>query len=308
VLYQYDWSQADRAMCEAALILLRKWEPLRQSDLPLLRALAGQEDPRSRLRAIGYLLALGAASEQQLGELKAALRSERINELSAAVEACRISRDEALAAVLVSAVAKIPLSTDAREGQVQLESTSLYASYALTYLPGEQAGLLRSKLLDASDVRVRWQARLGELLHGNPLPWYQAMEGGRPESEQDLWLALQPDAVMHPSLLLTYKQLAGSADPERRLLVARHLNRYRAAASERLLRETLEILLTDKQPEIVVDAWHSAAECRVPGFEQQAQRLLDDTAQLPMLRLGAAYYLLRMAEPPDAPAAQEAGR
>lgn len=300
VLYQHDWITADRETCEIAMSLLRSWEPALPGDSAMLQQLAQQENPRTSLRAIGYLIALDAASEQQRGRLKEALRSDRISVLAAAVEACRICRDESLAATLVSAAAKVPLASDARPGMSQPDSTSLYSAYALTYLPGEQAGLLRRKLLEATDVRVRWQARLGELLHGDPQPWYDALLAG-PESEADMWLTLQPESVVHPALLLSYKQFAGNADPEQRLLAARHLNRYAGYPSERLLRETLELLVADELPEVAVDAWHSAARCRAAGLENRAQQLLDDTAQPPMLRLGAAYYLLRMAEPEAAP-------
>jgi hypothetical protein len=264
----------------------------------LLQQLAQSSEPRTQLRAIGYLCALGQASPKQVALLKEALRSDRINSLSAAAEACRICRDPALAAVLVNPAALIPLGDAPLAGGAQPESTGLYASYALAYLPGDQAKLLRTKLLDAADKRIRWQGRLGELLHGDIKPWYDAVLAADP-GDPDMWLTIQPESVADPALLLTYKKTADAADPEVRLRTAQHLNRYGAAASDRLVGEILAKLIADEVPEVAAQAWHSAAVIRLPGRGNAAQLAVDDAAQPATVRLAAAFYVMRQAEPAD---------
>lgn len=300
VLAQTDLRGAGRETTEIVLLLLRKWEPLEQGDAALLQELAASAEPRVKLRAIGYLLALGAADAAQVEELKEALRSDKISVLASAVEACRISRSEELAATLVGPAAQIPL-TGTADSYDQPTSTSLYASYGLAYLPGEQAQLLRSKLLNAEDVRVRWQARLGELLHGDIEPWYDALLAGT-DSQQDMLLAIQPEGVADQALLLTYKQLSTDKTPEVRLAAAQQMNRYAAYASDPLVKEVLQTLQGEETIQIAAQAWHSAAQIGVPGMGARAQAVLDNGEAPPAVRLAAAFYLLRQAEPDAAPA------
>jgi hypothetical protein len=294
----------NKASADGIMDLLRDWEPLDGNFAELLDNMDDFPEPRTRLRAIGYLLALGKASDGQLAELKEALHSHKINELSAAAEACRISGDERLASALVNHAALTPAAADEGKGESQPGSTNKYAAYALTFLPGEQAALLRRKLLEAKDEQVQWQARLGELLHGDPKPWYDALLKTKTDNPA-LWLALQPVGVADPALLLTYQAAAASKNAETRLKAAQQLNRYGAHASDKLVRQVLIKLMADDVEQVAAEAWRSAALLRLDGFGNTAQQLLDDPKQLPSLRLGAAFYQLKLAEP--RPAQEGAG-
>jgi hypothetical protein len=295
---QLDWGS--REQTDPVLSLLRVWEPPVATDKAVLDKLLASDEPKVRLRTIGYLLAIDAADDKQLAELKEALRSDRIAVLSGAAEACRVAQRAELADALVNAAALVPLGSGSAASPSQPESTGLYAAYALTFLPGEQAQLLRSKLLDAADVRIRWQARLGELLHGDIKPWYDAVLKTDP-GDNDMWLALQPDSVADQGLLLTFKKTAAAKDPQIRLKTAQHLNRYTAWASDPVLREVFDMLIDDEVNEVAAQAWQSAGIMRMPGLGAQAQQVLDDAAQSPQERLAAAYYQLSLAEPQPAP-------
>jgi hypothetical protein len=82
-----------------------------------------------------------------------------------------------------------------------------------------------------------------------------------------------------------------------RLKAALHLNRYGAYASDKELGEILGKLMQDKVEQVGAQAWHSAALIRLPGFGEQAQKTLDDAAAPPSVRLAAAFYELKLAEP-----------
>jgi hypothetical protein len=300
ILHQVKLDNPSRQLGNGVCDLLRSWEPLRAEDIPLVKPLAESTEPATRLRAIGYLLALGAASEAQVEELKQALGSAKNSEIAPAAEACRICQDERLASALVTPAALIKLGAE-EPADAQHDSIALYTAYALTYLPGGQAKLLRQKLLGAADTQVRWQARLGELLHGDMQPWYDAVLKAS-DDDRSLWLALQPEGVAHPDLLPTYRKAAASPHDEVRLRVAEQLNRYRGYTSDKAVGEIVGKLIKDKVPAVAAQSWHSAALLHLAGFGAEAQHALDDSKTDPKVRLAAGFYQLKLAEPaPSAP-------
>lgn len=296
VLRKLKLDATSKQLDDGVMNLLSRWEPLRAEDAPLLQPLAASADPATKFRAIGYLISIGKASDGQLDELKQALASDKNSILAPAVEACRICHDERLGGALVTRTALIPLGPEDTSGGAQHDSTALYISYALSYTPGAQAKLLRQKLLGAVDSQVRWQVRLGELLHGDIQPWYDAVLKV-PDTDRGLWITLQPEGVADPALLQTYKKAAASSTDDVRLRVALQLNRYGAYTSDKLVGEILGKLMQDKVMQIRAQAWNSAAMLHLDGFGAEAQRTLDDSGAAPAVRLAAALYELKLAEP-----------
>ena len=305
ILHQLKLDNAPRDLAAGIVDLLRYWQPLTADDEALLKPLAGSDNPATKYRAIGYLMSIGKASDEQVDELKQALQSAKNSDLAPAAEACRISQDERLASALVTGAAGIALGAEGASDSNQHDSTALYTAYALTFLPGAQAKLLRQKLLGAADSQVRWQARLGELLHGDMDPWYSAALKAA-DDDRGMWLALQPDGIESSALLNTYLKTSQSKTPDVRLKTALELNRYAADASNKDLSEILSKLMQDKVEQIAAQAWHSAALDHVDGFGEQAQKTLDDQKQPASVRMAAAFYELKLAEPAPVAAAAPA--
>jgi hypothetical protein len=313
-----------------ALELLREWGSAQPGDAPLLRLLAELE-PRVAYRAEGYLLRLQPDDEAALGELDSAIRSARGNELTAAIEGARIAGDARLAAALVGlaaqaklgperiapapgaaaagkpgadaggqagrpadgASANAPAPPNSPGGPSESPSVVL-AAYALTYMPGDQAELVRTKLLGAVEPLLRWQARLGELLHGNPRPWQQALREQGADGRA-LWLALEPQEARDPALLDTYKLAAVSAGPDVRGRAARQLNRYGEQQSERTVGRLLARLVRDEVPAVCEAAWYTLGELALRPAGVDPQAAVVDTRLLPEVRLAAADCALRLA-------------
>ncbi|MBN2082656.1 hypothetical protein JW859_10695 [bacterium] len=271
--------------------MLVAWRPLSADYLPLLTKLAQAEAPKARLQAIGMLIPLGSASDEQWQELWHAGHDGGAD-MEAAVEGIRLSGDGGFADALVPHAAKARLG-EAQESKPQHEV--LYAAYALTFLPGEQAQLMRRKLLAAADPTVRWAARLGELLHGTPRPWEEAVaaEGATVPA---LLVALQPKQVVHPDLLPTYTLLAGQPDASLRIMVASHLNRYTPYTSYPAAAELATGLAADTAPEVRAAAWLAIAELGLPDLGAEAAAIVADETQSGEVRLAAAAYLMMQAD------------
>ena len=271
--------------------MLVAWSPLSAEYTPLLSQLAKAPEPSVRLQAIGMLVALDAADEEQWQELWHAGHDEG-GDLEAAVEGIRLSGDGGFAEALVPHAVKVQLGEAA---ELKRSNEALYAAYALTFLPGEQARLMRGKLLHATDPMIRWAARLGELLHGEPRAWQEAI-AAEGVSSQAMLVALQPRQVMHPDLLPTYGQLVEQADPNLRALAAGQLNRYAPYTSNPAVVEIAQGLTTDPQPSVRAAAWNTCAELELPGQADSALAVLADESEPGEVRLAAAAYLMLQAD------------
>lgn len=296
VLGELALAELEADLARRVVRLIMRWPRDAPSDGPLLAQLAEQPNATARLQAIGLLAALGEASERQLKELGDAARAAD-ETLPAAAEGIRLSGDAALAGSLVNLAARARLGPEDPEQPKRREA--LYASYALTGLPGEQARLLRSKLLGSADPTVRWQARLGELLQGEPSYWDEAVRASG-AAEQEIWMALDPLDISHPLLLPTLRQAASLDEPHWRGLVAAQLNRYGALASERGVRELIDELLSDADAGVRGAAWFAAGTLGLWDQTERAEAAALDEAEEPAVRIGAAFCALR--------AAEEAGR
>ncbi|GEM_PF-3317277 len=272
--------------------LMLRWPRDAGGDVVLLRQLAEQPNATARLQAIGLLAALGEADERQLDQLGAAVRAAD-ETLPAAAEGIRLSGDAELAGALVNLAAGARLGDEDPEQPKQREV--LYASYALTGLPGEQARLLRAKLLGSADPTVRWEARLGELLQGEPSWWDEAVRAGGAD-DPEIWMALDPPDVSHPLLLPTLRAAASLDDPHWRSLVAAQLNRYGALASDREVRELVDLLLGDADAAVRGAAWSAAGTLGLWDLAEEAEMAAVDEAEDPAVRIGAALCALRAAE------------
>ncbi|MCC7477758.1 hypothetical protein IT575_04805 [bacterium] len=188
------------------------------------------------------------------------------------------------------------LKVDPKSGQTSFEI--LYTMYALAFLPGEQADLLRGRLVDAPDPNVAWHARLGELLAGRPEPWDSALE--RDGFSHQVWMALQTREAASPLLLKTYEKGASSEAGADRVDTARQLERFKLldpsalGAEDNRLVALLELLTKDALDPVRQMAWFSAAELRVPRLGAEARRIVQTDSEPPVLRLAACYAALNL--------------
>lgn len=274
----------------------------------LLKGLAEHSDELVRLRAIGCLLVQGQASEEQLQYLKDTLKAGKESLIPAATEAVRFSRDETLTDSLVALVANVKLGDEGQSGSASADQ--LFGSNALAFLSGGQAEMMRSKLLGAVDPLVRWQARLGQLMNGQPKPWYDAL-AAKGIADSEMWITLQTPDAAAMALLHTYELAAASADAPLRLQAAQQLNRSPAYASNPLGLKLLQQLAGDKEAAVREAGWYTCARLvqdegpQWLPLQALADEALADTAQQPQVRLAAVCFLLKWAEqpPPQQPAA-----
>lgn len=298
VLEQLELAQLDAGVQLRIVRLLVQWHPATAEFAPVLKALAESPDGNVRLQAIGMLIEHGLADDAQRQELWNALRTEP-DMLEAAAEGIRLSGDGSLAEALV------PLAAQTVMGELDSEAPkhlpAAYAAYALAYLPGDQAQLMRRKLLGAVDPTIRWEARLGELLHGESTYWDQAVRGTDQQEELnpletgDLWITLEPRSVVHEDLLPTF-ELASRGQAFARYRAALQLNRYGAFASNAAVGETLVRLAADSDPLVKATAWYSLGQLAIPTEQTAALALVGDAAESEEVRIAAAYYLLALAE------------
>ncbi len=326
VLARIDAVKLTPAQANRVLELLRIWGQATPADKPLLQALA-QREPLVAWRAVGYLLQLEPDNTQYLQQLDTALRQAKPEQLSAAVEGVKISGKGELADALVPLLAQVKAGAEqitkleqpavpgtapaesgmagtpgakpqakpvAPAGKPLADHKALLGAYGLTYLPGAAAAFARQRLLEATDPQVRWQARLGELLHGNARPWNDAVRAQGVE-QPEMWIALEPPEAWGPALLQTYARAARSTDGLTRGRTALHLNRYAAHKSEQLVLEALSRLAAAPEPEIAEAAWYTLAGLRLDPTGADPLTVVNDANAAPAVRLAAAYCALRLA-------------
>lgn len=234
--------------------------------------------------------------------------------LESAIEGIRISGDPRLADSLVNLAAKAvdirsaelsPAADDAdkktdkdKAAKDETPFAAMYAAYALAYLPGEQAALLRRRMLEAANQSVAWNARLGELLAGDSEPWETARK--RVGITPDLLVAVEPPESVHSALLPTYEQMSGSDNPQFRGTAARQLGRYNPRlgfSDDRIDNKVVALLSTlcdDNVDAVRQVAWYSAAELRVPELGPKALGLAHSDKISPGVRLAACFAALRL--------------
>lgn len=289
------------------LSMQQYWAYADKRDGDLLAIISNIEnDPRESLRAAGWLLRLQPERKAWIDYLEKGLKKAgpgKYAPLMGATEGIKISRCGKIADFLVP-IAKSVILTDTKitkqmeklKELKEANSQQLYTSYALTYLPGEQASKLRVILLKARDPQIVWQSRLGELLHGAPQYWDTAIDkegfGGK-----EWWVALEPLDTPEPALLPTYTKMAASDDPSVRLRALTQLNKFRQYNDDQRVRELIMKLTGDKLPEVRAAAWYCAGKVGV-GDPQQA---FANKAETPEVRLAAAYAWLMEAQdgPPE---------
>jgi len=292
VLAKADVAQLDPQMQMRIVRLLVQLRPLTPEDEPLLAELAAGGSEDVKLQVAGLQLALNPEAEERRQLLWKAIRDEQ-GALSGAAEGIKFSGDARFADALVPLAAEAMIGDE--DPEVDKQRRVVFAAYALTYLPGEQAQLMRRKLLGAADPTVRWAARLGELLHGDPSYWNTAVEKHGVD-DPELWIALEPSDVADPELLSTLESAARSTQPDTRVRAARQLNRYSADASNPAVGETLALLIGDQVTEVSAAGWYAAGRLASDGLADQARAVMEDRGRAPDVRLAAAYYLMRVAE------------
>ena len=286
--------------CAILSLELLRSAGIEPGDAGLLKELAHHGEAQIRLRAIGYLKAMDQCTSTQEHELLDALDSTEQAVYAAALEGVKCSQAEEYANALVPLVANAVMGSE--DADAPKDQRVLFASYALAYLPGDQAALMRSNLLGARDPQVRWQARFGELLHGEPSYWNDAVDV-MGISDKDLWVSLQPPEALAPGLLGTYRQAAGAEDSTVRLTAAQHLARYTGDNGSVTAIELLAQLAVDDHPQVVAAALNSAAQLQARELAPLAQSALANERMPWETRLAAAGLMLAVAQP--APAAEE---
>jgi hypothetical protein len=161
---------------------------------------------------------------------------------------------------------------------------------------------MRKKLLNAQDGTVRWQARLGELLHGNPKPWDEAFQKEGSKSA-DFWIALEAVDRPAPALIPTYKLMSQSDDPTTRLRAVNALARYMLEARSSEADGIVLALLDYEVPEVRSAAWYAAGKLGIGDPD----KVIASKSEPPEVRLAAAYCALMQAQggPPETRWARE---
>jgi hypothetical protein len=264
------------------------WGVVTPADEQLLIAISERQgDPGNTLRAAGWLLRLDPDSKRFVDYLNLGIGRIAPGEIGVtmgATEGAKISRHEQLAEAFVPLAAKTPLKKD-KEAKTPAELH--FVAYALTYLPGEQASLMRRKMLDAQDPLIQWQARLGELLHGDPQPWDDAIKA-EGLAGKEWWLALE--RIEEPSVLLvpTLQQMAESEDASLRLRAAAFLGKFGWNSRLKEALDLVDKLAADDVAEVRTAAWYSAG--RIGAGDPLP--VVNDSAETPEVRLAAAYAAL----------------
>jgi hypothetical protein len=321
VLERVDQAKLTPIQASRVLDLLRIWGGAQAKDKKLLEVLAKRE-PVIGWRALGYLVKLFPEDETYFKKLDAAIRNAKPAELSAAVEAAKISGDAKVADALVLLVAHATLGPErvdrsagaagkpdakkaAAPGKPQPSSPQHDAvkvalgAYAFAYLPGDQAQYARRKLLEAADPLLRWQARLGELLHGDAKPWNDAVQAQGVE-QSAMWVVLEPPEAWEAALIPTYAKAAQSKDGMTRGKSALQLNRYASCESDRSVLATLSRLASDTDPDVRETAWYTLGKLRLDPTAADPLTVVNDAQAPAGVRLAAAYTALRLAGPPAA--------
>ncbi len=273
---------------DATLLLIRSWGTPDQQLLPVFQALATSADPNISLRAIGYLVQLDAASDEQLEQLKQAIRSET-EHFMAAVEGGKISRSEQLATAYIPRVKDAPLGE--ADPELGWDMQPYFSAYALAYIPGTEARLIRTRLMDAANLDLRWQARFGELMQGHPASFQQAMLSEGVLSPFVL-KCLAPPEAMHPDLLPWYEKAIAQAPEAQRFQLVSQLSRYNEHASDSALRELVLGLLDEDSSRVRGQAWLLAAQFGYTGRRVEAAGLLASETEQAPLKAAVACYLL----------------
>ena len=286
-----DLETLSNSQAHLVIRLLAGTMKLPSSDLPVWHSLSQHPDADVRLRAIGYLMQHGQTTSEQQNQVKQALTSKALDDLAGAIEAVRLSGDGTWAGSLVPLVAQTEMGLPAEDNQRDFRE--LYGAYALAYLPGAQADHMRAKLLQAADPQIRWQARLGQLLHGDPAPWQMSVAQLSVE-DKELWLALEPPEAVHMDLLGTYEDTLGGSVAVR-IKAAEHMNRYGAYSSDNRVVQVVMGLLEDESADVRAIAWETAAELDFP-VKTQAELVLAQETRPGIERLAAALFLLKQSD------------
>lgn len=289
LMAELDITTLDSTEQYRLLRIIQAWSP-GPEDETLLMDMAARGSEAAALAATGLLLRLRPGDETLREQLWEAARGDKSRRSSVA-EAIRLSHDAELAAALVPWVA----AGDSAAATVT-PTAELHAAYALTQLPGGQATLMRTRLLETGTPAVQWQARLGQLLRGDdPEPWNSAVaEAGL--ASTDIWVALEPRDAIHPALLNTYSRAAADGDERVRALAALHLNRYGGDESQDTVEQLLAALVADEADTVAAVAWQTAARLRLTGLTPRALETMADTEAGAGRRLAAAGYALVAAE------------
>jgi hypothetical protein len=294
VLNGLDIAALAKAEAYRVVSLLQSWGDIGAEDEALLRALGKRGEMDIALWATGQLARLHPADEALSESLFSAVRDAVPEGFSAAAEGARVSGLAGLADAFVPFCAKAQLG-EPPEGQAAAPDRQLeFSAYALAYLPGDQAALMRRKLLSASQAAVRWQACLGKLLHGDPQPWDAAVAKAGID-DKDLWVTLQPPQALHAALLPTYLAAAKSERLFTRGLAATELNRYAQMKSDPMLGEALALLVHDAEAEVRATAWYTLGGLGLKISGSDPLEAVRNSGEDPAVRLAAAYAALAAA-------------
>ena len=288
LLLELDLSNQTVDFNDAVLLLIRSWGNPDPGLLPAFEGLAAAPEPVISLRAIGYLLRLGAGSEQDLKRLRDAISNDNENFVAAA-EAGKISADERVATAFIPRLVNVALGEP--DPELDWKSQPYFSAYALAYIPGSEAKLIRTRLLDAVNLDIRWQARFGELLQGDPASFQEAML-----SEGILSPYIQkctgPPEAAHPDLLPWLEKALAQATEVKRFQLASQLNRYNEHSSDPVLRKLVLGLLEDESSAIRSQGWLLAGQYGYLGRRVEAAGLLESSTEQASVKAAAACYLL----------------
>lgn len=274
---------------DATLLLLRNWGGVDPQLLPVYEALARSTEPDISLRAIGYLLSLDKATDEQLANLRSAIGDET-QHFMAAMEGGKISADPRLSTAFIPRVRDVALGE--LDPGLAWEMQPYFSAYALAYIPGSEAQVIRSRLLGAANPDLRWQARFGQLMQGDPTSFHEAMLSEGVLSPYILKCLGPPEAV-HPELLPWYEKAIAQSEEAQRFQLVSQLNRYNEHSSNPELRRLVLGLLEDNSSLVRGQAWLLAAQFGFLGRRAEAAKLLASDTEQAFVKAAAACYLLK---------------
>lgn len=255
--------------------------------LPNLRFLVSIDDEENKVRrakVAGYLVLIGVATLEEKQIVIDSLKSDDLMTFIGGIEGLKTAGDPDFADELVGIVANAEMGDMVQGNDPDMKVA--FAAYGLTSLGGEQAKMLRQRLLLSTNPMIRMEAALGELLQGDSSYWNSFFESGK-ISDVDIWTSLKPLDAWHPDLLPFYLSQVNADVLNYRIRVANNLSRYREYANDEIVQEILFNLFDDQEVIVREHAWLIASQLLPEHYLDKALSVLQDEEEHPKVRLAA---------------------
>lgn len=255
--------------------------------LPNLHFLVSIDDEDNKVRrakVAGYLVLIGVATLEEKQIVIDSLKSDDMMTFIGGIEGLKIAGDPDFADELVGIVATAEIGDLDQDSEPDMKVA--FAAYGLTSLGGEQAQMLRQRLLLSTNAVVRMEAALGELMQGDSSYWNSFVASGE-ISDDNIWTSLKPIDAWHPDLLPFYLGQVKADVLNYRIRVANNLSRYREYANDEIVQKILFNLFDDQEVIVREHAWLVASKLLPEHYLDKALSVLQDEEEHPKVRLAA---------------------